>query len=218
MSRTATCVRGACYQSEGAWRDPRAGGGARLALAGAAIACGARVRACGAFRKLLLDGGGCRPPSSFNDIGWEAVSWLMVVLRSHSGPSFVSRVRVMLERSERRGHVGLVGPDVAHQDQVLVGIEESGVLPLARGVEVVLEHLLDPLSVVLEDGPLPGSPDRCRWGYALHVGVLAHSVAAGVGPSDCLDLEMSSATIDHMSRLCPGARLFPPSFRAISSK
>ena len=57
MSRTATCVRGACYQSEGAWRDPRAGGGARLALAGAAIACGARVRACGAFRKLLLDGG-----------------------------------------------------------------------------------------------------------------------------------------------------------------
>ena len=28
------------------------------------------------------------------------------------------------ERAERRGHVGLPGPDIAHQDQVLAGIEE----------------------------------------------------------------------------------------------
>lgn len=57
VCRVALCGQVLCYQGKGATRDPRAGGGACLALAGVVVACGAGAHAGGAFRKFLLDGG-----------------------------------------------------------------------------------------------------------------------------------------------------------------
>lgn len=59
----------------------------------------------------------------------------------------------------------------------------GGVPLLARGGEVLVEHLLDPGPVAFETGPLPGPPDGGDGRHVLHVGVLAHGVAADVEPS-----------------------------------
>lgn len=42
------------------------------------------------------------------------------------------------ERAERRGHVGLPGPDIAHQDQVLAGIKEC--VPSSKNRQIRLSN------------------------------------------------------------------------------